>query len=160
VADAHVHDGTTAGTNYGTATTIEQKNSTTAGNNRRTFVRFDMTSVTGAVSQAKLRLYGSSVTTAKLVGVYAVSDITWGETTITWNNAPAIGAKQGSSQTVGTTAAYVEWDLTGYVQARKAAGDSAVSFEVKQDVANNDSPTTFNSDENTANKPQLVVTSN
>jgi hypothetical protein len=31
---------------------------------------------------------------------------------------------------------------------------------VKQDVANNETPTTFNSRENTASKPQLVVTSN
>jgi len=110
------------------------------------------------VTQAKLRLYGASVTSAKLIGVYAVSNTTWVETTITYNNAPAIGAKQGSSQSVGLTAAYVEWDLTSYVQAQKTAGATAVSFELKQDVANNETPTTFNARENASNKPQLVVT--
>ena len=159
-ADAHVRDGTNAGVNFGTATALEQKNSSVAGNVRRTFLRFSLSGVGSTVTQAKLRLYGASVTTAKLVGVYAVSNVTWAETTITYNNAPAIGAKQGSSQSVGLTAAYVEWDLTSYVQAQKTAGATAVSFEVKQDVANNETPTTFNARENASNKPQLVVTSN
>jgi subtilisin family serine protease len=157
-ADAHVHDGTSVDTNFGTAVTLESKNSSASGNNRRTLLRFSLTGVGNTVTQAKLRLFGASVTAAKPVGVYAIANTTWGETTITWNNAPAIGAKQGASQSVGTTAAYVEWDVTTYVNAQRAAG--AVSFEVKQDAANNDSPTTFNARENTANKPQLVVTSN
>jgi hypothetical protein len=157
-ADAHVRDGTNAAVNFGTTTTLDQKNSSAAGNVRRTFLRFSLSGVGSTVTQAKLRLYGASVTSAKLVGVYAVSNITWGETTITYNNAPVIGAKQGSSQSVGLTAAYVEWDLTSYVQAQKTAG--AVTFEVKQDVANNDGPTTFNARENASNKPQLVVISN
>jgi hypothetical protein len=157
VADAHVRDGSSAGTNFGTATTLEQKNATVAGNNRRTFLRFAIDTVSG-VASAKLRLNGASVTTAKLVGVFAVSNVTWGETTITWNNAPAIGPKQGSSQSVGTTAAYVEWDVTSYLQAQKAAGATAVTFEVKQDVANNEGPTTFSAREATTNRPQLVVT--
>jgi hypothetical protein len=160
VADAHVRDGTFVDTNFGTATAMESKNSTAAGNNRRTFLRFSISGVGSTISQAKLRLFGASVTTAKLVGVYAVSDVAWGETTITFNNAPGIGAKQGSSQNVGTVAAYVEWDLQSYIQAQKAMGATAVSFEVKQDVANNETPTSFNSDENASNKPQLVVTSN
>jgi subtilisin family serine protease len=159
-ADAHVRDGTNAAVNFGTTTTLEQKNSSAAGNVRRTFLRFSLSGVGSTVTQAKLRLYGASVTSAKLVGVYAVSNITWSETTITYNNAPAIGAKQGSSQNVGLTAAYVEWDLASYVQAQKTAGATAVSFEVKQDVTNNDTPTTFNARENASSKPQLVVTSN
>ena len=157
-ADAYVRDGTSAAVNFGTATTLDQKNSSVAGNIRRTFLRFSLSGVGSTVTQAKLRLHGASVTSAKLVGVYAISNTTWGETTITYNNAPAIGAKQGSSQSVGLTAAYVEWDLTSYVQAQKTAGATAVSFEVKQDVANNETPTTFNSRENASNKPQLVVT--
>ena len=157
VADAHVRDGTSAGTNFGTATALEQKNSTTAGNNRRTFLRFAIDGLGSTIGSATLRLDGSSVTSAKLIGVYAVGDTSWGETTITFNNAPTIGAKQGASKSVGLTAAYVEWDVTGYLQAQKTAGATAVSFEVKQDVANNEGPTTFASREAASNRPQLVV---
>jgi hypothetical protein len=158
VADAHVRDGTNAGTNFGTATSLEQKNSSVAGNVRRTFLRFPLAGLGSTISSAKLRLYGASVTSAKAVGVYATST-SWAETTINFNNAPAIGAKQGSSTSVGLTAAYVEWDLAAYVQAQRTGGASEVSFEVKQDVANNEAPTTFNSREAASNKPQLVVTS-
>jgi hypothetical protein len=158
VADAHVRDGASAAANFGTLATLEQKHSTTAGNHRRTFLRFPLDGVGGNVSAARLRLFGSSVTTAKLVGVYAVSDVSWGETSVTWNNAPAIGSKQGASHSVGTSAATVEWDVTAYVQAQKAAGATAVSLELKQDVANNETPTTFNARTATTSPPALVVT--
>jgi hyaluronate lyase len=156
-----VRDGTSVTTNFGTATSLEQKNSTALGNNRRTFLRFSISGAGNTIGQAKLRLFGLSGTTAaKAVGVYAVANTAWGETTITWNSAPTIGAKQGSSQNVGATAAYVEWDVKNYIQMQKSGMFTEVTFEVKQDVANNDSPTTFNSKESAANKPQLVITSN
>jgi hypothetical protein len=158
VADAHVRDGASAGANFGALATLEQKHSTAAGNHRRTFLRFPIDGVGGNVTAARLRVFGSSVTTAKLVGAYAVPDVSWGETSVTWNNAPAIGAKQGASQSVGTSAATVEWDVTAYVQAQKAAGATAVSLELKQDVANNETPTTFNARTATTNPPALVVT--
>jgi len=157
-ADTHVRDGTNVGVNFGTSLTLEQKNSTVAGNNRRTFVRFPIGSVS-TVSSAKLRLTGSSVTTAKLVGVFAVASSTWSETTLTWNTPPpTIGNKLGASQSVGLTAATVEWDVTAHVQAQKGALAGAVTFEIKQDIANNEGPTTFSSREAATNRPQLVIT--
>jgi hypothetical protein len=159
-ADAHVRDGTGAGANYGTAPTLEQKNSSAAGNVRRTFLRFSLNGTGTTLLKATLRLHGASVTSAKLVGVYAVPNVSWGETSITFNNAPTIGAKQGASKSVGLTAAYVDWDVTSYVQAQKAAGATAVSFELKQDVANNETPTSFRSRESGSNGPMLVVTFN
>jgi hypothetical protein len=157
-ADAYVSDGTNATVNFGTAATVELKNSTAAGNNRRAFLRFALTGIGSTVTSAKLRLFGASVSTAKLVSVFAISDIAWGETTINWGNAPTIGAQQASGVNVGLTGAYVEWDLTAYVQAQKSAGAAAISVEVKQDTPNNETPTSFNSKENASNKPQLVVT--
>jgi hypothetical protein len=157
-ADTYTRDGANTGVNFGASVTLEQKNSTAAGNNRRTFVRFPITSAS-TISSAKLRLHGSSVTTAKLVGVFAVASVTWNEATLTGNTPPpTIGTKLGSSQTVALTAGYVEWDVTSYVQAQKNAGATAVSFEVKQDVANNEGPTIFSSREAATNRPQLVVT--
>jgi hypothetical protein len=158
-ADAHVRDGSSAGTNFGTATALEQKFSTVTGNHRRTFLRFDLAGVTGTVSAARLRVRGNSVTTAKLVGAYGIADVTWGETTINFGNAPQIGGKIGGSQNVGTTAAWIEWDVGSYVAAQKAAGATAVSFELKQDAANNETPTTFVSRQAASNRPELVVTS-
>ena len=156
-ADAHVRDGTSANTSFGTATALEQKNSTVTGNNRRTFLRFAIGSLGSNITAAKLRLHGASVTSAKLTGVYAVSNVTWAET-VTWNTAPMIGAKLGTSKTVGTTATYVEWDVTGYLQGQKAAGATAVSLEMKQDTANNEAPTSWSSRQAASNRPELEVT--
>jgi hypothetical protein len=157
-ADAFVRDGTNAASNYGTAATLEVKNSTVVGNGRVSYLRFSIAALPMSVSNAKLRLYGAAIVSAKAVGAYAVASTTWSETTMTWNNAPAAGAKQGSSVTVGLTAGYWEWDVTAYLQAEKNLGHTDVSFVMKGDVANNETQTTFNAKEATSNRPQLVVT--
>jgi hypothetical protein len=156
-ADAHVREGQ-AGTNFGGETSMEVKNSTAAGNNRNAFARFSLTGVGSNVISAKVRLFGSSETSAKVVSVFAVADITWSEGNIDWDNQPAIGAKQGSGVNIALTARYVEFDVTAYVRAQKGAGATAVSFALRQDNGNNETPTSFDSKEGT-NKPELVVQS-
>jgi hypothetical protein len=88
-----------------------------------------------------------------------VSSNSWGETTITWNNRPAVGARQGSGVTVTAAAQYYQWDLTALLQAQKAAGATAVNVAVSMDASTSASQDTFNSREASANPPQLVVTS-
>ena len=63
-----------------------------------------------------------------------------------------------ATQTVATTAAYVEWDVTSYVQQQKTAGASLISLGVKSTVLSDEGQTTFNSREG-ANKPLLIVNS-
>jgi subtilisin family serine protease len=157
-ADAYVRDGTYAGTNFGTATTVVVKNSASAGTNRISYVRFPLTSVNGTVNSAKLRLYGSRpAATTVTDSAYAVSSNSWTETGITWNNKPAVGAKQGTGIVITTTAGYQEWDVTSFVKSQKAAGATAVSLAVQMDAPVTDSPDTFNSREAASNRPQLVV---
>jgi hypothetical protein len=158
-ADAHVRDGS-ATTNFGTATTLEVKNSTTAGNNRVVYLRFPLTGVGATVSNARLRLFGmrASGTSASITdSALAVASTTWSETTLTWNNRPAVGAVQ-ASVAIATTARYYEWDVTAYVQAQRTAGATQISLAVRMDTAVGSSPDTFNAREATGNRPQLVVT--
>jgi len=158
VADAYVRDGSYAGTNFGTATTLVVKNTTAAGNNRISYLRFPLTGVNGTVSSAKLRLYGSRTTaTTATDAAFAVSSNTWTETGINFTNRPPLGAKQGASVTITPTAQYYEWDVTAFVRAQKTAGATAVSLAVSMDQQVNDSPDTFSSREASANKPELVV---
>jgi hypothetical protein len=160
VADAYVRDGTSASTNFGTASTLLVKNSTTSGNNRVAYLRFSLTGVGGQVSAATLRLFGSRPTLTGITdSVFAVASNSWGETSITWNNRPAAGARQGSAVTVTATAQYYQWDLTAYLQAQKAAGATAVSLAVSMDASTSASQDTFNAREASANRPELVVTS-
>ncbi|WP_157280411.1 Ig-like domain-containing protein, partial [Pedobacter borealis] len=91
IADAFVRDGTLANTKYGAATTLEVKKDGSSFF-RQSYLRFDYSSFTqSSVESAKLRVYVSSVGAdpTRVVSVYGLSNTTWAESTITWNNQPA-----------------------------------------------------------------------
>src|SRR3982750_1722841 len=86
-ADSYVRDGSSASANFGTATSFLVKNSGTAdsGFNRWIYLRFDLSSISGTVSSAKLRLFGKVDNTASeshSTALYSVSTTTWTETGI------------------------------------------------------------------------------
>ena len=88
-ADAYVGDGTNANTNFGTAAQLTVKNSSTVGQTRITYLTFNISGVNKAIGNAYLRMFGSysgidDVPTA----VFGVSNTTWSETAITFNNRP------------------------------------------------------------------------
>jgi hypothetical protein len=160
-ADAYVRDGSSASTNFGTATTLQTKNTTQAGNNRISFLKFSLASVAPDVTRAVLRIYGNRTTVidANTTGVRSVANNSWTETGVTWNNKPAIGTfNEGHSFPLGTTPQYWEYDITDYVRAQRAAG-TTLSVALNMDAVITDGPDTFNSREASTNKPQLVVTS-
>jgi hypothetical protein len=109
-ADAYVRDGTSAATSYGTLATLEVKNSSVVNNGRVTYVRFSIGALAGTVSNAKLRLYGSAILSAKDLSVYSVANLTWAEASINWNTAPPSGSSKLATVTVALTAQYWEWD--------------------------------------------------
>jgi subtilisin family serine protease len=157
-ADAYVRNGTSAGTNFGNATTLQVKNSSQANETRLAYLRFPLTSVAGPVSSARLRLFGGRPATSSATdAAFAVASNTWTETGITFNNRPALGAKQGASVVVGTAAQYYEWDVSAFVAAQKTAGASAVSLAVTMETLITASPDSFNSRQASANRPELVV---
>jgi PKD repeat protein len=146
VADARVNEGS-ATKNY--ATTFLR---TVNGSNPQedTYIRFQPAGITGAVTNARLRLHVDDGTPDG-PAVYGTSS-SWTETGINWSNRPAraTGAvdDRGSLAT-GTTA---EWNVTPLV-----TGDGAVSFALATPSSNG---ANFSSRENTtaARRPQLVVT--
>ena len=91
VADAYVREGTNAGLNFGTET-FDQGQAEQHGEQQPAWATCASRwrDVGATVTSAKLRLYGVATTNTKNVGVHAVSNITWGETTITFSNAPAM----------------------------------------------------------------------
>ena len=96
-ADAFVRAGIYDDTNYGTgtATTLVVKNATTADNYRKAYIRFDLTGQDiNATPNASLQFAVSSAwVDATPWQVYGLKNAdageSWGESTITWNNAPA-----------------------------------------------------------------------
>jgi hypothetical protein len=158
-ADAHVQDGNGNGKkNFGTTTTLQVQKSVSAGNNKWTYLKFDLSTV-ASVSNARVRLFGrlsgsaNGVTTA----AYGSATTTWTETGITWNNKPATSTGALATTAIpDTTARWYEWDLTAYLQAEKAAGRNVVTI-VLQNPANSSVYDTFNSRQAASGRPELVI---
>lgn len=159
-ADATVRDGSYANTNYGNVSTLQTKLHSSSGYNRETHLRFNLSSLpAGTRNSVKLRLYGKLDNTGQTnlnVGVYAVSNTTWGETSIKYSNKPAAGSKLGQITVANTTSKWYEIDLTSYVKSQIAAGKTAVAFALKSLASSGPVPT-FVSGEGGSNAPQLVV---
>jgi endoglucanase len=158
-ADAYVHDSAAnINVNFGSSTQLLVKNRG-AGFNRESYLRFDLTSLS-SINTAELRLFGrlqSPDNPSVPFGVYGSSNLSWGESTITWNNRPSTTTGVLASATVtGTMSKWYELDLTTYLKQQKAAGATAVTLVLKGTTLS-DSIIQFDSDEG-ANKPQLVVT--
>jgi hypothetical protein len=163
-ADAYVRDGSSAPANFGTATTLQTQSSATAGNNRETYLKFDLTTVS-SISSAKVRLFGAlSDTTSSNVpaAIFSVASTTWvesGSGSVTWNTKPVSGATGLASSTItDNVSRWYEWDVTAYLQAEKTAGRSIVSLVIKNS-AQSSAFASFNSREAATNQPQLVLLS-
>ncbi|MDF2188179.1 cellulase family glycosylhydrolase [Paraflavitalea sp. CAU 1676] len=162
--DAYVRNGTYAAITHGTtdpAILISKLNSNPAtGNDRHTYLRFDAAGVSGAISSAVLRVYGKLDDNRNSnipVNCHSVSNTTWTESAITWNNKPATGSSLVSATVTDSIGRYYTWDITAYVAAEKAAGRNGISLALLSTVVT--SPRiTWNSKETGSNPPQLVIT--
>jgi RHS repeat-associated protein len=93
------------------------------------------------------------------ITISAVSNTSWGETSITWNNKPAVGAALASGTVTNKTFAWYEFDVTGYLAAERAAGRNVVTLALRAPAASS-LTVNANSRQAATNKPQLVFTLN
>jgi glucose/arabinose dehydrogenase len=160
--DAYVKDGANAAINYGATdpTKIETKMdaTTNSGFNREGYLNFDLTTISGNINNAQIKVYGNLGAAGSIpVGVYSVATTTWAEATINWNNKPAAGATALATTTVDDiNGKYYLWDVTSYIQSEKLAGRTAVSFNMKNLAVT--TPQTVWSSKEGANPPQIVIT--
>ena len=149
VADSYV-ESTTPATNYGTNTRLIVD----ASPAREIFLRFDLSSLTGPVQDARLRVHVADVTDAQSPSggtVALVNNNTWTETGITYNNRPTSWGN--TVATVGAVArnTWVEIPVTSAVTT---GGTLTLGFR-----STNDDGASFDSRQTTATAPQLTVTS-
>ncbi|MGZ6346374.1 MAG: CBM96 family carbohydrate-binding protein [Anaerolineales bacterium] len=142
-ADSYVIS-TSASSNFGTATNLRVDSSPVT----RSYMRFVVSSLPGAVQSATLRIYANSANTTGFA-VHSVADNTWTETGINYTNSPAVGALIKNSAAFNA-AAWVAVDVTSYI---KAAGTYNLEID-----STNSTNTSLGSREAGANAPQLVVT--
>jgi hypothetical protein len=163
--DAYVRDGTNAAITHGTTDAVNLITKVApAGqlnNNRETYLTFDLSSLSGTVTAATLKIFGHTESSSDAnvgVGAYAVSSITWTESAITWNNKPASASAALATATVtDATGRYYNWNITPYVQSEIAAGRTRVSFVLKNQQVTS-GRLIWNSKETGSNAPQLTIT--
>ena len=141
-ADAYINQDSSA-TNYGTATTLRADASPIV----RSYMRFNVQNVSGTVTRVTLRILTNSSSSTGYE-VRGVTDISWGESTINYSNAPAVG---GVTSTSGSFASGV-WttvDVTPLI-----AGNGTYSLAL---TTTNNTAFSLSSRESGANAPQLVI---
>lgn len=170
IADAFVRDGSFATTNAGTDTSLLVKLDG-GGYTRWSYLKFDISGVSGTVSSGKLRLtLTSSPTSATPVALYGCTDTSWIEGNggtdnnptgeLTWNVKSASDASPLVTVTIPANAATgttYELDVTSYIQQQKTAGATAVTFVMKGTTSGSPYVVGFGSRE-TATAPELNLT--
>jgi len=138
-------------TSFGTAQNLRVRQ--TSSDILYSYLKFNVTGVTGPVQSAKLRVYVSNAGPDG-GGVYAVSNdflgtsTPWVQSTLNWNNAPQISGSPLSSVGAVTLNTWVEFDVTAAV-----SGNGTFSFAIKN--ANSDA--VYYHPKEAANDPQLVI---
>ncbi|HUP13199.1 MAG TPA: putative Ig domain-containing protein, partial [Niastella sp.] len=158
IADAYTNNGVNADINYGTASYLVVKTTTGTSAARASYLKFPLSSLTGTISSAVLRVYGRCTDAGVVTSVaaYPVSNDSWTETGITWNNAPAAsGGALSTVGNIGNASQYFDFDVTSYVQS-ELSGDKTASF-LLQAPSNLNKFLQFNSRNNTKYQPQLVI---
>jgi hypothetical protein len=161
VADAFVRDGLFAGLNNGTSTTLDVSSDNWSFF-KESYLRFDYSTFSGpVVNSAKIRVYASRIdfSPSRIVSVYGLSNTTWAESTITWNNKPAeTGTLLGSYTVTNTGRTWYELDVTAYINSQLALGKRAISIKlINQGPKGFGNLVSFNSREAVSNKPELLL---
>jgi calcineurin-like phosphoesterase family protein len=141
-ADSYV-ESSNPSSNYGSATQIRADGSPDV----HSYLRFNVQGLSGAVTSATLRVYANSSVTAGY-DARSVSDNTWTESGVTYNNAPPVGSVLGSSGNVNSNT-WTSVNVTSYITGNgtynlglTTSGTTALSLASR---------------ESGANAPQLVI---
>lgn len=145
VADAYVKSNNDI--NFGTLSELRTYNLVTSGTSYRSYLKFDLTAVTGTITDAKLKLWTTSTSGSGYTS-WAVADTSWTETGIKWSNKPGLGAQLGSSGAISANS-WTEVNVTAGTTAGQL-NSFAVSGLSGSDLH-------YHSKEGT-NDPQLVLT--
>jgi hypothetical protein len=125
-ADAHVIGGVSANGNYGSSAELLCKTDGNADFTRESYLRFDLSGLSGTVDSAKLRLKVAATTgSGDTHTAYAVADDSWTESGIKWNNKPAAGSAIAAAM-APEVGAWIELDVSAQVTA-ELAGDQSFS---------------------------------
>lgn len=142
ISDSYVSE-THPKKNYGNGNTLKLD----ASPDLRAYLLFDVQGLTGPIKSAKLRLYALKKSTVGYE-LHSVTDNGWQETSITYKNAPSIGAVSATSPAFyGNT--WIAIDVTALINGNGKFGVALTSHDVKS--------IGFASRESGGHAPQLLI---
>jgi hyaluronate lyase len=162
LADAYVQNGPQSVTNFGDASTLQVKLAG-ATLTREAFMRFDLSSISGTILSANLRLVPTSINEPISNALALVTNNSWiesGANSITWSNKPASNAEFFRWQ-LGPLFSNVVVPVTPLAQ-QAVATDGKLSLRIfSTSTGTNGGFTAYGSKEATfsTNRPQLTVIS-
>ena len=142
VADSYVNAGSPT-TDSGTATTLRVD----ASPDVHSYLRFNVQGLNSSVTKATLRVFTNSVASLGYE-IHSVNDNTWNESTLNYNNAPAVGALIGSSGAAMATS-WTTVDVTPFITGNGSFNLALTTTSI--------TAISFASREAGANAPQLVI---
>jgi hypothetical protein len=145
VADTRVNQSSPTSTTGGTDVQVRVRLDATGS--YRTYVRFNVTGLSGSVTSAKLRLW--CVDASPNGGTVYPTSSSWSEAGTNWSNAPAATGPGTATALNVLAGAWAEFDVTPLV-----AGNGQVDLLVSDGNTNS----AYYSSREGASPPQLVVT--
>jgi cell division septation protein DedD len=140
--DSYV-DASNPSTNYSSLTSLRVDGSPIV----RSYLRFNVEGLSGNVARATLLIYANSASNTGFTA-HSVSDNSWFELIINYDNAPPMGDALGSSGAF-TAGTWVRIDVTPYI-----TGNAAYSFGL---TTPGTTAISLASSESGANAPQLII---
>jgi len=155
--DCYVRAGNFASRNHNTEAKLTIKNARQDSAEHHAYLKFDLSGVAGVLLSAKLKLYCQALpdSSPAAASAFAVFDDRWQETSITWNNTPALGVLLESLPEINQAGAAYVFDVTKFVAA-EFSSDKIATLLIK-DMHNTDKAVDFSSREG-KNPPALIIT--
>lgn len=154
IEDVFVRSGRYADKNFGSDTALAVKGCD-GDYKRYTYLKFVLPSGSTTITKATLRLYGGNEQDATGINVQIYNTTSpWRESTVTYNNRPKHPGAPLASQAITGQVRWHEWDLTSFAKGRS----DTIGIMLKN-TSNQNRYLHFNSRENQAYKPQLVLSS-
>ena len=131
-ADAYVRQAY-PNTNYNTSMLTVKKHST---DTYLTYLRFSLPTSTIIIKYAKLRLDVAMPSGNPEHKASFVSNDTWGESTITYNNKPSPGSVLATVTVPSSANNWSEFDIQGQVQIESSYGNDKISLQIASNTSN------------------------
>jgi hypothetical protein len=156
--DAFVRGGTNSSTNYGTDDELSVKeNSGISNNDRMSFLKFDLSGITGPIYNVKLRLIVSNdAPGAAKCALHHVTDDSWSENSITWDNQPGVSTLI-ETLSVPAFGSWIEYNITTIANT-ELSGDGTLSFRLSESTLGNLFEFSSKEENDVASRPRIEYT--